>query len=708
MTSDAAPPDPPTAPRRRHTREIHGVATEDPWFWLRDREDPDTIAYLEAENAYADAMFEPLGELSERLFEEIKGRVKETDMSVPVRKGSWWYVGRTEEGKQYAIHTRRADVDGAPSDEELVLLDENELAGDSDYLAVGDLLVSPDHQLLAYTCDFDGDEKYQLRIIDLSTGEMFDDRVEDLTYGLAWSADSSTIFYTLADDMQRSDRVVRHRLGSPVSDDVVVFHETDDRFWVGLGATRSESFIVMSSESRTTSEVRVVDATDPTSAARIIEPRSQGHEYRVEHHAERFLILSNLDAPDFRLFETPVDDSAMTNWTELIAHEPGVRLDDVDAFADHLVVTRRRDNVPQISVWHLGDGSITDLEFPEPIFETGGSANVEWHTPKYRFGYASMVTPSSIYEHDVVTGERILLKQQEVVGGYEPDRYVTERLMAEAADGTRVPLSVVRHKDTPTDGTAPCVLYGYGSYEVIMPASFSSNRLSLIDRGVVFAMSHVRGGGEMGRAWYDNGRLGNKINSFTDLLSAADRLVEAGWADPDRIVIRGGSAGGLLVGGVLNMAPEKVAGVVAEVPFVDNVNTMLDPSLPLTIGEYEEWGNPEEAEAFEWLMQYSPYENVEAVDYPPIYATAGLNDPRVSYWEPAKWIAKLRNTAVGRRRFLLKTEMGAGHGGPSGRYDAWRDEARIQAFILEVFGLADGSSEPSRLDREGSPTERPR
>ncbi|MCB0990751.1 MAG: S9 family peptidase [Acidimicrobiales bacterium] len=679
----------PRAPQRPHTRQIHGTITEDPWFWLRDRNDPQTIEYLEAENAFADAQMGHLDALADRLFEEIKGRVKETDMSVPVRKGPWWYVGRTEEGKQYPIHTRRADIDGSPADEEQILLDENELAADSDYLAVGDLLVSPDHRLLAYTFDFDGDEKYELRIVDLETGETLADQAQELTYGLAWSGDSSTIFYTLADEMQRSDRVVRHTIGTPVERDEVVFHETDDRFWVGLGATRSERFIVISSESKTTSEVSIIDADDPTSAPRIIEPRRQDHEYKVEHHGERFLILSNHEAPDFRMFEAPIHSPSMPNWTEIMAHEPGVRLDDVDAFEGHIVITRRRDNVPQVTVWTLRDGSMTDLEFPEPIFETGGSGNAEFDSTVYRFGYASMVTPSSIYEQDLVTGERTLLKQQEVLGGYDAHQYVTERLWAPASDGTHVPVSVVRHRDTPVDGSAPCVLYGYGSYEVVLPAAFSSNRLSLLNRGVVYAMAHVRGGGELGRAWYDQGRLADKINSFTDMITAVDHLEKSGWAAPGRIVIRGGSAGGLLVGAVMNMIPDRLAGVVAEVPFVDNVNTMLDPTLPLTIGEYEEWGNPEEPEPFGWMSHYSPYENVGAVDYPPVYATAGLNDPRVSYWEPAKWIAKLRTTAVGRRRFILKTEMGAGHGGPSGRYDAWRDEARIQAFVLDVLGLAD-------------------
>ena len=662
---------------------MHGTTVEDPWFWLRDRDDPATIAYLRAENDHADRLLAPLAPLAETIFEEIKGRINQTDMSVPVRKGPWWYLSRTREGAQYGIHVRQADAAGAPDGVDQLLFDENVAAGESDYFSLGDMAVSPDHRLLAVTTDHDGDEQYELRIIDLETGATLEDRIDGLTYGLAWSADSSAVFYTLADDMQRADRVLLHRLGTDPADDVVVHHETDDRYWVGLGATRSEQYVVISSDSKTTSEARVVDATDPTSPAIVIEPRREGHEYRVEHHGDRFLILSNDDAPDFALFETPIDRPGRANWTELLPHEPGVRLDDVDAYDRHLVITRRRDNVPQVSVWMLDTEERFDLEFPETVFETGGVSNVDWMSRRYRYGYTSMVTPNSVFEIDIDTREVTLLKQQEVVGGHDPSDYVSERLMAPADDGTLVPVSVVRHRDTPVDGTAAAVVYAYGSYETIMPSGFSVARLSLLDRGLVFALAHVRGGGELGRAWYDDGKMEHKHHSFSDTVAVVDHLAATGWAHPDRMVVRGGSAGGLLVGAVLNMAPEKLAGAVAEVPFVDNVNTMLDPSLPLTITEYDEWGNPEEPDAYGWMTAYSPYENVAAIDYPPVYATAGLNDPRVSYWEPAKWIAKLRATATGRQRFVLKTEMGAGHGGPSGRYDAWRDEAGILAFVLD-------------------------
>ena len=678
-------PEPPVAPQRQHERTVHGTTVSDPWFWLRDNNDPDTIAYLEAENAYADALLSPLDELAGQVFEEIKNRVNETDMSVPVRKGPWWYLTRTKEGLQYPVHVRQADVDGQPSGIDEIVFDENIAAGDSEYFAVGDMLASPDHRLLAVSTDYDGDEQYSLQIIELATGEVLGDHIEGLTYGVSWANDSATLFYTLADDQQRSDRIMRHRLGDAVEHDDMVFHEPDERFWVGVGTTRSEQYVIITSDSKTTSESWVIDANEPESAPRVIEPRSEGHEYRVEHHGDRFLIMSNDEAPDFRLFETPANAPGRANWVELIGAEPGVRLDDVDAFADHIIITRRNNNTPQVTVWLLDTDTQFDLGFPETIFETAGGSNVEWNTTKYRFGYTSMVTPNSVFELDVRTAERELLKQQEVVGGHDPSNYVTTRLMAPGPDSVEIPISLVAHRDTPVDGTAAALVYAYGSYETIMPAGFSSARLSLLDRGIVFAIAHVRGGGEMGRAWYDGGRVENKQKSFTDMVTVIDHLVATGWAHPERVAIRGGSAGGLLVGAVLNQAPDKIAAAVAEVPFVDNVNTMLDPTLPLTITEYDEWGNPEQAADYEWMSAYSPYENVAAIDYPPIYMTAGLNDPRVSYWEPAKWLAKLRHTAVGRRRFVLRTEMGAGHGGPSGRYDAWRDEAGILAFVIDAL-----------------------
>ena len=687
MTEQSPVLEPPIPAERPHLREIHRTEVEDPWFWMRDRDDEATIAHLEAENSYADAVIARWGDLPERLFEEIRSRIKETDMSVPVRKGQWWYHGRTEEGSQYAIHARRKDSEGSPGGTEEILLDENELVTHSPYLGVGDLAMSHDHSLMAYTVDFDGNEKYELRVLDLASRTDLQDVIADVSYGVVWAADDKIIFYVLTDDAQRPFKVMRHRLGTDSAHDVIVFEEPDERFSVGLGPTRSERFIVIGAESTSTSELHLLESNDPSGPLTVVEPRNDGHEYRVEHHGDRLLIVTNDGATDFRLMEVPLAGAlGRDNWTELIPARDAVRLLDVEAFADHLVVTRRRDNVPQLSVIDLGAGTEHAISFDVEVFEAGGSTNIEFDTTKYRFTYASMVTPPTLYEYDLVTRERKLLKQQAVLGGFDETDYQTARSWATAPDGARVPVSLTWHKDTPIDGSAPGVLYGYGAYEVIMPASFSAARLSLLDRGFVFAIAHIRGGGELGRHWYDEARFERKINTFTDFIAAAEHLGEDKWVDPSRLVIRGGSAGGLLVGAALNLAPHLFAGVVAEVPFVDNINTMLDRTLPLTVSEYEEWGNPEDPEIYAAMRAYSPYENVATYAYPPLYVTAGLNDPRVQYWEPAKWVARLRSRSTSDAPIILKTEMGAGHGGPSGRYDAWHDESNVLAFILTCTG----------------------
>jgi len=682
MANDPELPNPPRAPERPHVREIHETTVDDPWFWLRDREDEATIEYLNAENAYATALMADWGGLPNQLFEEIRTRIQETDMSVPVRKGAYWYHGRTEKGQQYAIHGRRHDNNGEPGHEEELLLDENELAGDSPYLGVGDLAVSPDHSLMIYTVDFEGNEKYELRIRDLAADTHLDDVVTDIGYGTVWANDNTTIFYTLTDETQRPFRVMRHVLGTSVSTDVLVFEESDERFWVSLGRTRSERFVVIASESTSTTEVHLLSADDPTSDLMLVEPRREGHEYRVEHHGDRLLIVTNHEALDFKLVETPLDNPGFGNWVDLIPAEDGVRLVDVEAFARHLVITRRRNNVPRVAIRDLESNAEHNIEFEDEVFEVGGASNVEFNSSTFRFGYTSMVTPGSLYDYDMNTRERNLLKRQAVLGEFNETNYRTARDWATGPDGTRVPVSLVWHRDTPLDGTAPGVLYGYGAYEMIMPASFSSSRLSLLDRGFVYAVAHVRGGGELGRTWYDGARFEHKMNTFTDFVAVAEHLGENNWIDPTKLVIRGGSAGGLLMGAALNLAPNLFAGVIAEVPFVDNINTMLDATLPLTVNEYEEWGNPEDPAIYAAMRAYSPYENVAEVSHPPLYVTAGLNDPRVQYWEPAKWVARLRKLSTSAAPILLKTEMGAGHGGPSGRYDAWHDEADVLAFTI--------------------------
>ncbi|WP_428119148.1 S9 family peptidase [Candidatus Poriferisodalis sp.] len=694
---------PPVAPKRPHVRRVHGTDTDDPWHWLRDRDDPAVREYLEAENAHTEVATERMAGLRETLFEEIKSRIKETHQSLPTPKDEWEYRARTVEGLQYGIHVRRPR--GGTDDQETVLLDENELAGGHDYFAVGDLAVSPDHRLLAYTTDTDGDEKYTLTVFEIASGRVLDAPgvptegcgLADLSYGLVWANDNSTMFVVRTDDAQRPNRVIRHVVGTDPADDVEVYREDDERFWVGVGASRSERYIGIGCESKTTSEHRLLDADDPTSALLLVQARRHGIEYGVDHQGERLLIVTNDGAEDFRLMEAPLptgDGHDSRQWRELIGARPGIRLDGVDCFADFAVVHERQDGLVSMHVHDTrspGEGSPLgpgfEIEMPEPVYEAGGGSNAEYETKRYRFGYTSMVTPPSIFELDLNSGERELLDQLPVLGDVDLTAYQTDRIRATAPDGTKIPISVV-WKPSAIRGPAPCLLYGYGAYEMPMPASFSTARLSLLDRGVLFAIAHVRGGGKLGRPWYEGGKLAKKSNTFDDFAACAEHLAAANWADPARIAARGGSAGGLLMGAMVNRRPELFCGVVAEVPFVDVLNTMLDPDIPLTVTEYDEWGNPADPAAFKTIRSYAPYENVEAVDHPALLVTAGLNDPRVQFWEPAKWVAKLRDTTTSTKPILLRTEMGAGHGGPSGRYNAWRDEAFILAFICDVLGVA--------------------
>ncbi len=689
-------PVPPVARRFPTTRQHHGDEVVDDYAWLRQRDDPEVIAYLEAENAYTEAAMAHTSELQEQLFEEIKGRIQETDLSVPVRKGEWWYYTRTEEARQYPIHCRKpagSPAETEPTEEtaEQVMLDQNVEAGDAEFFAVGAFDTSPDARLLAWSSDTAGDETYTTRFRDLATGKDLADEIPGTYYGTAWGADNATFFYVRPDQAMRPYQLWRHLLGTPVADDVLVHTEPDERFYLGVGTTKDERFVVLGMDSKVTSEVRVLDAEDPTGAFRVVEPRRQDVEYSLEHWRDRFFIVTNADgAENFKLVSAPDGDPGRSNWTEEVAHRPDVKLSGFDVFAGHLVLFERAEGLRRIRVRPLGDGAGKEhvIDQPEAVSTASAGSNPEFDTSTLRYGYTSMVTPSSVFDYDMATRARTLRKQQPVLGGYDPDLYVTERLWATADDGTGVPISVVRRIDVLRDASAPALLYGYGSYEASMDPGFSSARLSLLDRGFVFAIAHVRGGGEMGRRWYTEGKLLAKRTTFTDFLACARYLVEQGWTSPSRLAIRGGSAGGLLMGAVVNMAPELFGAVVAEVPFVDALNTILDPSLPLTVMEWEEWGNPvESAEVYAYMKCYAPYENVEAKDYPPMLVTAGLNDPRVSYWEPAKWVARLRATKTDANRLLLKTEMGAGHMGPSGRYDAWRDEAFVYAFLLDTLGV---------------------
>ena len=698
--SSAAAPQPPAARREPAQRTHHGDTFTDDYAWLTAKDNPETIAFLEQENAYTEALTAGQAPLREAIFAEIKSRTKETDLSVPVRDGGWWYYGRTVEGQQYGIRCRRAvqpddfgppmNKDGGPLEDEQILLDGNVLAGDNPFFSLGAFDVSPDGSRLAYSTDLDGDERYTMRFKDLGTGELAPDEIPDTYYGTAWSADGSALFYITVNEAWRPYRVWRHIVGTPASEDVIVYQEDDDKFNVGVGLSRSKRYLMIGSASSLTSEIRLLDAASPMGEFTVVAPRRPGVEYDVEHQvlpdgSERLLIMHNDGALNFELAQAPVDDP--TQWTPLIPHRDDTRLIGVDAFARQLVVYFRRDGLTGLRILPAA-GAEYEIDFPEPLYTVGPGANPEYDTDTFRLGYVSMVTPSSVYDCDVTTGELTLLKQSEVLPGpdgtsYDPAGYEQVRLWATAEDGTAIPLSLVRRTDTPRDGSAPFLLYGYGSYEISMDPSFSISRISLLDRGFVFAIAHIRGGGELGRSWYDNGKMLHKKNTFSDFVAAARHAASEGWTTPERLIARGGSAGGLLMGASVNLAPDAFGGIVAQVPFVDALTSILDPTLPLTVPEWEEWGDPlHNADVYWYMKSYTPYENVvPGTAYPPILAVTSLNDTRVLYHEPAKWIARLQAVAKG-GPFLLKTEMSAGHGGRSGRYDAWHEEAMVLAWIV--------------------------
>lgn len=683
---------------------MHGPLVMDEYAWMRNRDDdPDVLEYLNAENAWTQAQMQHTTALQEELFEEIRSRIQETDLSVPVRKGNWWYYSRTVEGKQYPIHCRKPayaeasqlDVEPGEDVDEQIMLDQNVLAGDSEFFSLGAFDLSPKADLLAYSTDSTGGEIYEMSFLDLSTGETLDDQIPGTYYGTAWGNDNKTFFYVKPDEAMRPYQLWRHQLGTPIGDDVLVYEEPDERFFLGIGMTKDERYLVLHLGSKMTDECRLLSADDPTSNFQIMQPREQGVEYAIEHHGSRFFVITNADgAENFKLMETPNNSLGRSNWTEVIGHRPNVHLSGIDVFADYIVIFEREGGLRQIRVRSLINDDDYVIDQPEEVSTSSGGSNPEFNSTVLRYGYTSMVTPSSVFDYNLITKERVLRKQQPVLGGYDPSLYITKRVWATTGDGTQVPMSVVyrMNSDAETErpsGPRPTLLYGYGSYEASMDPGFSSIRLSLLDRGFVFAIAHIRGGGEMGRQWYTKGKFLEKRNTFTDFIACARHLTKEGWTTPDQLVIRGGSAGGLLMGAVVNMAPECFGAVIAEVPFVDALNTILDPTLPLTVMEWEEWGNPvESAEYYEYMGSYSPYENVEPKDYPAMLVTAGLNDPRVSYWEPAKWVAKLRVTKTDNHRLLLKTEMGAGHMGPSGRYDSWKDEAFVYAFIFDTLGIS--------------------
>jgi oligopeptidase B len=662
---------------------------------MRDKSDPEVIAHLEAENAHVEAQTADQEPLRQKIFEEIKSRTKETDLSVPTRRGAWWYYGRSFEGKQYGVHCRcpiSGPDDWSPPqfDEhteipgEQILLDENAEADGHDFFSLGASSVSLDGNLLAYSTDVVGDERYTLRFRDLRTGEVYPDEIAGIGSGVTWAADNRTVYYTTVDDAWRPDTVWRHRLGHTGADEQV-YYEPDERFWVAVGRTRSNAYVVIAAGSAVTSEVRMADAADPDAEFTTVLPRRDGVEYSVEHARiggeDRFLILHNDGAVNFTLVEAPVDDP--TAQRTLIPPRDDVRLEGVEAFAHHLVVHYRADALPRLQLWPIDDGygAREDITFDSELMACGLGGNPNWDAPKLRIASTSFITPVRIFDLDLASGERTLLREQPVLGDYRRADYVERRDWATAEDGTRIPISLIHRADLTFP--APAVLYGYGAYESSEDPRFSVARLSLLDRGVVFAIAHVRGGGEMGRLWYERGKLLEKKNTFTDFICAAKHLVDSGITRAQSLVALGGSAGGLLMGAVANLAPELFAGILAQVPFVDPLTTILDPSLPLTVTEWDEWGNPlADPDVYFYMKSYSPYENVEAKEYPAILAMTSLNDTRVFYVEPAKWVAALRHTKTDHHPVLLRTQMAAGHGGISGRYERWRETAFQYAWLL--------------------------
>jgi oligopeptidase B len=668
----------PVAKQIEHHWDRPTGRVDDPWAWLRDRNDPDTIAYLEAENAYSNEWFADHDELVEAIFGEIKSRIQETDITAPVRDGEWWYTSRTEEGRNYPIHCRGRSAGDAHS---LVILDENLEAEGHDFFSVDAVDVSPNHRLLAWSADIEGGEKYTLRIRDLDTGVDTSDIVHEIAWcGTAWSHDNSSVFYVTANEAMRPNKVWRHDVGTPQAGDDLIFEETDERFYLYVELSRSGEWIIIDSHSRTSSETLLIPAGDPRQEPITARPRADDVEYTVDHWGNQFVILTNLDAEDFRVMTAPID--APSVWKELIGHQHGRRIIAIEPFETHLVLHEWSDAQQRLRVL-LAEGGERVFDLGAEPHEVEIDANPEWRSETFRYRYQSLTTPLTVYEENVRTGDRTMLKQTPVPG-VDLSRYTATREWAASHDGTLVPVDLVRHVDTPTDGTAPCVVYGYGSYESAEAPWFSPARLSLLDRGFVWALAHPRGGGELGRRWYLDGKLLHKRNTFLDTIAVADHIVANGWASPSRVAIRGASAGGLLVGACMTMRPDMFRAVVAEVPFVDVVTTMYDETLPLTITEWEEWGNPATEPLASYMLSYSPYDQTTALDYPATFITAGLNDVRVSYHEPAKWIAKLRAVRTNKAPLIMRCEMGAGHAGPSGRYDLWREEARTLTFLITV------------------------
>ncbi len=663
---------------------MFGDVRVDNYYWLRERENPEVIKYLEAENNYTMLMMKPTEKLQQQLYSEMLGRIKEDDVTAPAPHDGYFYYTRTEAGKPYGIHCRKKGSVDAPEE---VILDENELAKPFKYFALSTWEDSPDHSLVAFGVDTAGSEEFDLMVKDLATGKIYPERIPMTTYSLAWGNDNKTIFYVTQDEVFRPYKLFRHTVGSDPKDDVLLYHETDSMYELTVKRSRSNQYIFLESSSLTTTEVRFIDADKPAGAFKVIEPRRAGHEYKVDHRGDKFYILTNDNALNFRIATAPVADPSEKNWVEFEPYADSLFITSIDLFENWLVATEWLRGLPQIRIWDLTSGESHFVAFDEPAYALDASDNYDFTTDRFRFVYSSLLTPKTVYDYDMHARTKELKKQTEVLGGYDPKQYQMERIFARASDGAMIPITVIYKKGMIRDGKTPLWLYGYGAYGLNTDPYFSANQISLLDRGMIYAEANIRGGSEMGRQWYYDGKLLNKKNTFTDFIAAAEHLIAAKYTSADRLVISGGSAGGLLIGAVVTMRPDLFKAAIASVPFVDVINTMLDEGLPLTVQEFEEWGNPKDSLFYEYMRSYSPYDNVTAREYPNLLIMGGLNDPRVMYWEPAKFAAKLRATKTDSNRLLLQTHMGSGHFGESGRYGRIRDYAFEVAFALDILGL---------------------
>ncbi len=674
-------PSPPAAEKIPKTSLLHGDKRVDDYYWLREKTNPRVKTYLEAENAYAAAVLEHTKPLQDVLYKEMLGRIKQTDLSVPYRKGAYWYYSRTEEGKQYPILCRK---EGSLEAAEQISLDVNELAKGQRFMAIGAYQVSDDGRRLAYSTDTTGFRQFTLYMKNLATGET-SPALAQKTGSITWAADNQTLFYTIEDAAKRHYRLYRHKLGSPSHD--LVYEEKDERFRLGAGRTRSRQYILLESQSHTASEVRFLDAANPTGQWQMVAPRQKDHEYEVDHHGGLFYIRTNSTGRNFRLVTAPVASPSPNNWKEILPHRADVMLAGMDFFAGHYVLLEREGGLPHLRVTEIATGKTHRIAMPEPVYAASPYINAEFDTTEFRYSYQSFTTPNSVFAYDMGAGVSKLLKRTEVLGGFDAAHYQSERVYATAKDGTPVPISLVYRKGVARDGKAPMLLYAYGSYGATIPISFSSGRLSLLDRGVVYALAHIRGGGDLGTPWHDQGKMMNKKNTFTDFIACAEHLIAAKYTSPQRLVISGGSAGGLLMGAATNLRPDLFKAVVSQVPFVDVINTMLDESLPLTVTEFEEWGNPKNKAEYDYMKTYCPYSNLDRRAYPAILVKTSFDDSQVMFWEPAKYTAKLRTLKTDKNPLLLITNMAGGHGGSSGRYDKLHEDALDYAFMLWQMGV---------------------